>query len=158
MFDLLDIARYFDPIDRVEGAISTFLRADWSGAMRRNGTFGLLAEFTSCLTAHNSPTLRVSRQSSWRGIDVERLLARYGIKVWDRGASGEELYFCVKRRQVKWAEYVLLRAGVPLTSLPAEPRNNAWAARYSANPGPPPQYKRIPFSRHTQKRRFFDLF
>jgi CheY-like chemotaxis protein len=36
-FDFLDIARYFDPIDRIEGAISAFIRADWSGAMRRRG-------------------------------------------------------------------------------------------------------------------------
>lgn len=126
-FDFLDIARYFDPIDRIEGAISAFIRADWSGAMRRRGAVGLLVEFVACLTAHNSPTIRVSRESRWRGIDVERLLARHGIKVWDRGASGTELYFCVKRRQVKWAEYVLLRAGVPLTSALKESRNSEWA-------------------------------
>lgn len=130
-FDPLDIARYFDPIDRIEGAISAFIRADWSGAMRRHGAVGLLVEFVACLTAHNAPTIRVSRQSTWRGVDVERLLNRYGVKVWDRGASGTELYFCVKRRQVKWAEYVLLRAGVPVTSLPAEPRNSEWAARHA---------------------------
>lgn len=155
MFDLLDIARYFDPIDRFEGAISTFLNADWAGAIRRQGPAGLLTEFTACLTSHNAPTIRVSRQSSWRGIDIERLLTRYGIRVWDRGASGAELYFCVKRRQVKWAEYVLLRAGVPVTSVPAEPRNSQWAAPYS---GPPPQNRQRLASQHTQKRSFFDLF
>lgn len=151
MFDLLDIARYFDPIDRFEGAISTFLNADWSGAMRRQGPAGLLTEFMACLTSHNAPTIRISRKTSPPGIDIERLLNRYGVKVWDRGASGAELYFCVKRRQVKWAEYVLLRAGIPVTSSPAEPRNSEWAAQYS---DPPPQNRKRLASKHPQKRAF----
>lgn len=155
MFDLLDIARYFDPIDRFEGAISTFLNADWSGAMRRQGPAGLLTEFMACLTSHNAPTIRISRKTSPPGIDIERLLNRYGVKVWDRGASGAELYFCVKRRQVKWAEYVLLRAGIPVTSSPAEPRNSEWAAQYS---DPPPQNRKRLASKHPQKRAFFDFF
>lgn len=129
--DILDIARYFDPIDRIEGAISTFINADWKRAWKKSGPLGIASEILACLTAHNSPTIRVSRESSWRGVDVERLLAHYGIRVWDRGASGEELYFCVKRRQVKWAEYVLNRAGVVLTSKAYEPRNAEWAEQHN---------------------------
>lgn len=131
--DFLDIFRYFDPIDRIEGAISTFLNADWAKAFQRKGPAGVASEFAACITAYNAPTIRISRHCSWRGLDIERLLFRYGVKVWDRGASGEEFYFCVKRRQVKWAEYVLLRAGIPVTSSLRESRNTEWAARHPAN-------------------------
>ena len=140
--DLLDLPAYFDPIDRLEGAVSTFLNADWDGAYRRNGVSGLLSEFLACVTSYNAPTITVSRHSHWRGIDVERLLRRHGVKVWDRGIAGDDLYFCVKRRQVKWAEYLLLRAGVPVTSALNEPRNRAYTERYPPGSEPPSRNRR----------------
>ena len=48
------------------------------------------AEFVACLTANNAPKILVSRYSSWRGIDIERLLNRHGIKIWDRGLAGDQ--------------------------------------------------------------------
>ena len=135
--DLLDIPAYFDPINRIEGVISTFLNADWEGAYRRHGAEGLLRELVACFTSHNAPTIRISRYSSWRGIDVERLLRRHGVKVWDRGLAGDDLYFCVKRRQVKWAEYLLLRARVPVTSVLVDPRNREYGQRYAPGSEPP---------------------
>jgi hypothetical protein len=135
--DLLDIPEYFDPINRIEGAVSTFLNADWLGAYQRNGITGVISEFVACVTSRNAPTIRVSRHSHWRGIDIERLLARHGVKVWDRGLAGHNLYFCVKRRQVRWAEYLLLRAGVPVTSVLVEPRNYGYAERYPPGSEPP---------------------
>ena len=135
--DLLDIPAYFDPIDRIEGAVSTFLNADWLGAYHTNGITGMILEFVACVTSDNAPTIRVSRFSHWRGIDIERLLARHGVKVWDRGLAGHNLYFCVKRRQVRWAEYLLLRAGVPVTSVLTEPRNYDYAERYPPGSEPP---------------------
>lgn len=128
--DWLNALTSFDPINRAEGVVSTFLNADWGGAYERGGLFGLLDEFLACVTSRNAPTIRVSRRSHWRGIDIERMLRRHGVKIWDRGVSGDELYFCVKLRQVKWAEYVLLRAGVPVTCALTEPRNSAWAERH----------------------------
>lgn len=139
--DLLDIPQYFDPINRIEGAISTFINADWAGAYRRAGVAGLIGEFFASVTSSNAPTIRVARRSSWSGIAIERLLLRHGVKVWDRGLAGDELYFCVKRRQVKWAEYLLLRAGVPVTSALVEPRNRRYAARYA--PGSEPTRRRL---------------
>ncbi|HLF26135.1 MAG TPA: hypothetical protein VJG32_07355 [Anaerolineae bacterium] len=135
--DLLDLPAYFDPIDRIEGVVSTFLNADWAGAYRRDGVVGVILEFFACLTSHNAPTIRVSRYSHWRGIDIERLLKRHGVKVWDRGLAGDDLYFCVKRRQVRWAEYLLLRAGVPVTSALTEPRNLEYTERYPPGSEPP---------------------
>jgi hypothetical protein len=133
---LADLPGYFDPIDRIEGAISTFLNADWRGAWERHGVLGIIGEFISSFVSHNAPTIKVSRYSRWRGIDIERLLKRNGVKVWDRGLAGDELYFCVKLRQVKWAEYILLRAGVPVTSSLCEPRNSGWTMRYPGGSEP----------------------
>ncbi len=140
--NLFDLPAYFDLIDRIEGVASTFLNADWAGAHRRNGVAGILSEFVACLTAYNAPTIRVSRHSPWRGIDIERLLRRHGVRVWDRGIAGEDLYFCVKRRQVRWAEYLLLRAGVPVTSALNEARNRQYAQHYPPSSEPPRRARR----------------
>jgi hypothetical protein len=133
----LDLPAYFDPIDRIEGVISTFRNADWQDAYKKNGIDGLVEEFIACLTLANAPTIRVSRYSSWRGIDVEMLLKRHGVKIWDRGIIGDDLYFCVKLRQARWAEYLLLRAGVPVTSVLNEPRNVEWTEDYAPGSEPP---------------------
>ncbi|MBM3127588.1 MAG: hypothetical protein FJ009_03025 [Chloroflexi bacterium] len=135
--DLLDLPAYFDPINRIEGMISTFRNADWHNAYAQRGVAGLVDEFFACVFSSNAPTIRVARGSPWRGIDIERLLARHGVKVWDRGIAGDDLYFCVKRRQLKWAEYLLLRAGVPVTSALSEPRNAHWAEKYPPGSEPP---------------------
>jgi hypothetical protein len=135
--DPLDIVASFDPIDRIEGAVSTFLNADWIGAFERHGVAGVITEFVACVTSYNAPTIRVSRRSHWSGRDIERLLKRYGVRIWDRGLAGPDLSFCVKRRQVRWAEYLLLRAGVPVTSILNEPRNLSYASRYEPGSLPP---------------------
>jgi hypothetical protein len=155
LVDLLDLPAYFDPIDRIEGLISTFLNADWARA-RKGGPLGILKELLSCAVSYNAPTVYVSRYSIWRGIDIERLLRRHGVKVWDRGIAGEDLYFCVKRRQVRWAEYLLLRAGVPVMSALKEPRNRQWTARYQPGSEPPsghPSHRRRPHGRPRSQRR-----
>jgi hypothetical protein len=135
--NLLDVPAYFDLINRFEGVISTFLNADWQGAYQRDGASGVLVEFASCLTLSNAPKIRVYRYTHWRGIDVERLLRRHGVKIWDRGIAGDDLYFCVKQRQAKWAEYLLLRAGVPVTSALIDPRNRHYAEKYAPGSEPP---------------------
>jgi len=127
--DLVGMLAYLDLIDRVEGVVSTFLNADWRGAYKRRGVFGLGAELVACVSSHNSPMIFMRRNQGWSGIAAEHLLARNGINIWDRGLAGDQLYFCVKRRQVNWAEYVLLRAGVPITNRHGDPRNAEWARR-----------------------------
>jgi hypothetical protein len=123
-----DVPMFFDPIDRIEGVLLTFYYANWKKA-RKGGPLGILFEFLSAVVGYSAPTILIGRGSSWRGIDVERLLKRHGIKIWDRGiASQSALYFCVKRRQVGWAEYLLARAGVPLLS-----QHDPNARRYGAN-------------------------
>jgi len=63
------------------------------------------------------------QQPDWRGIDVERLLLRHGVRMWDRDFDRYHLYFRVKKEQERWAEYVMMRAGVPLTGALIDPRH-----------------------------------
>ena len=132
-----DVLDKLDLIDRIEGVISTFLNADWFGAYSRNGPYGIISEFLDCLTAQNAPLIRVSRESILSGVKIEKLLKRHGVKVWNRGVTGDTLYFRVKLRQVEWAEYLLLRAGVPVTSALVEPRNRDYTQGYPAGSEPP---------------------
>jgi hypothetical protein len=76
--------------------------------------------------------------SGFYGYRVELLLRQYGIRVWGREMTDrEEMAVLVKRRQAVWAEYVLCRAGVPLTSALIDPRNARYVERYL--PGTMPQ-------------------
>jgi hypothetical protein len=135
--NLSDLPAQLDWIDRIEGIVSTFINADWAGARRRAGALGVVNEFIDCLTFANAPTVFVSRDCSWSGLEIERLLRRHGVKVWNRGIMGNELYFCIKRRQARWAEYLLLRAGVPITSALVDPRNRNYTEGYAPRSEPP---------------------
>lgn len=134
---LSDLPAQLDLIDRIEGIVSTFMNADWAGARKRDGIVGVINECIDCLTFANAPTVLVSRDSSWSGLEIERLLRRHGVKVWNRGVLGDSLYFCIKRRQARWAEYLLLRAGVPVTSAPVDPRNRDYTAGFAPRSEPP---------------------
>ena len=140
-----NIASNIDLIDRVEGVISTWRRADWKRAKRR-GVTGTIRESVASLTGYNAPLMRVSHYNvttSWSGIKIERLLKRHGIRIWDRGVSDDDLYFRVERRQQRWSEYILLRAGVPVSEV-RDSRNIKWCEKFP--PGDEP-------AKHRQSRR-----
>lgn len=70
-------------------------------------------------SAFNGPMHRFSfsNQTGHSGVSVEKLLRKYGIRLWGRRLEGEgELSFLVKVKQAEWAEYVLCSAGVPLST------------------------------------------
>lgn len=70
----------------------------------------------------------IRRAGCFTGYQVEQLLTRHGVRIWGRGftpgAQGT-LYFSVKVRQSNWAEYVMMRCGIPLVSKTLNPRNEA---------------------------------
>jgi hypothetical protein len=86
------------------------------------------------ITWHNIP--------AWH---IEQLLRRYHITLYGRSLRIErhgniETWIrtaYVNHKQAAWAEYILLRAGVALTSPTIDPRNAARAARHTA---PPPSW------------------
>lgn len=79
------------------------------------------------------------RQNEFSGIEVEHLLRKYGIRVWGREVTdAEEISFLVKRKQAIWAEYILCRAGVPLTCQLLDPRNAQYQQRHAPKTMPTP--------------------
>jgi len=79
----------------------------------------------------------VPRNCGWSGIEMERLLERHGVKVWDRGFTRDCLTFRVRRRQANWAEYLLRRRGIPVLSQPFNPLNDEYARRHAPGSEPP---------------------
>lgn len=69
----------------------------------------------------------VSTQGDFTGMEVELMLRQYGVRIWGREFDqADEFAFLVKRGQAVWAEYILCRAGVPLTSPLLDARNAAY--------------------------------
>lgn len=84
-----------------------------------------------------------STATGFTGVDVERLLRQYGIRIWGRAISTEEeLAFFVKVKQAIWAEYLLCRAGVPLTSQLLDPRNAHYRQSHALGSMPTPWSER----------------
>lgn len=63
--------------------------------------------------------------------EVEDLLARYGVAVFGRTHDANHMYFKVKKRQARWAEYLMLHAGVELTTPTVDARNPGYAASHA---------------------------
>lgn len=77
------------------------------------------------------------------GYEIEKMLRRYGIRIWGREMDGsEERAFLVKRSQAVWAEYLLCRAGVPLTCALIDPRNTEYREHH------PPRSMPTPWTKH----------
>jgi len=101
-----------------------------------DGTVGQLAHGPMHRFTYSSAT-------GFRGVDVEMLLRQYGVRVWGREVIGdEELALLVKQRQAIWAEYILCRAGVPLTSSLLDPRNEQYRLRHVPGAMPTPWTER----------------
>lgn len=142
MANPLELLSYLDAVNRIEGVISTFLNADWDGAVRRDGVPGLFGELGACITGQNSWIIYVPCDSGWRGIEIERLLRRHGVTIWDRGFTRHCITFRVKRRQANWAEYLLWRRGIPVCSRPFNPRNRIYGQWHAPGSEPPSGGKR----------------
>jgi len=50
----------------------------------------------------------------WDAFSLESLLNKHGINTWGGQITGGEFFFSVKLDQAQWAEYLLLKNGVPL--------------------------------------------
>jgi hypothetical protein len=142
MADPLELLAHLNVIDRIEGFVSGFLNADWQGAYRRNGADGLIGEFAASLTGRNAWQFYVPRDCGWSGIEMERLLRRHGVKIWDRDFTRDCLTFRVKRRQANWAEYLLRRRGIPVVSRSFNPLNDEYARRHAPGSEPPTRRQR----------------
>lgn len=84
-----------------------------------------------------------STATGFTGVEIEMLLRQYGIRIWGREIiEQKELAFLVKERQAVWAEYILCRAGVPLTSKLLDPRNEQYRQQHAPGSMPTPWSER----------------
>jgi hypothetical protein len=142
MADPLEFLAHLDVISRIEGFVSGFLNADWHGAWRRAGLVGLAGQFAASASGRNAWRFHVPRNCGWSGIEMERLLRRHGVMIWDRGFTPDCLTFCVKLRQANWAEYLLRRRGIPVVSRPFNSLNGEYARRHAPGSEPPTRGRR----------------
>lgn len=91
-----------------------FWYADWRGAWQRGGVIGVLGEALQAASGATSEPFFVPCASTWQIDEIRALLLRHGVKLWGVGYWHKELFFRVKGRQAHWAQYVMLRADVPL--------------------------------------------
>ena len=79
--------------------------------------------------------LRITRGngSSQTGGDMERRLKEVGVEVCGRRVRNDEFICYVRTRQARWAEQVLLRAGIEFSPKYRwfDPRTPKWAGRHA---------------------------
>jgi hypothetical protein len=108
---------FFDPTNLLilpATIIGAIRHADWRGAREREGVPGVADEMVHAALGTNTMAFFIPTSSHWQIQDVQALLLRHGVKLWGVGYWNGEMYFRVKKRQSHWAQYVMLRAGVPL--------------------------------------------
>ena len=54
--------------------------------------------------------ITLPRTGQMSGRDAEKLLKRRGVAVWGGRTTSDKFVFYVKRRQARWAEYILKQA------------------------------------------------
>lgn len=94
--------------------LGNFRYGNYKGAYEQSGVPGVALELTQSALGVNTQPFFISTDSEWQIQDIQALLMRYGIKLWGVAYWNGQLHFSVKKRQAHWAQYVMLRAGVPL--------------------------------------------
>lgn len=124
MKGLLELLSSFHWLSLPETVIDTLWYADWKGAYETGGAAGLLSEALNSLVGYNTWTFFVPVSSASTGGDIKRLLAQHGVEMWGYGFAHGELFFRVRKNKAAWAQYVLLKHGVPLQHrlIGSEPR------------------------------------
>jgi len=74
---------------------------------------------------------RVDKGGSHRMSEAIEILKGYGVDSFWFGFDSQNMYFRVKNRQARWAEYVLLHAGVELLNPAFDQRNAGYAASHA---------------------------
>ncbi len=79
---------------------------------------------------HQFAIPRADKEGVFTLNEVDTLLNHYGIPIYGRTHDADHMYFRVKKRQARWAEYLLLHAGVDLHSPTVDGRNPGYAAAH----------------------------
>lgn len=82
--------------------------------------------------------------------EAEAILRTYGVEVYRRTHDSQNMYFNVKKRQARWAEYLLLHAGAELRNPTFDDRNPGYVATHA------PGWMPVPWSHKQQKDKIDD--
>lgn len=124
---------WLDVIDFIlDDLFFTFYHADWRGAWARRGVLGIIAELAACIGQVNTARIWIRRDRA--PIQAERTLKRYGIKIGGRMIRGWDASFRVKRRQERWALYLLKRGGFMVTEHPGRIKAEVSPAAFGSMP------------------------
>ena len=90
-------------------------------------------------TGHRFKVMYEDRGGEHSRADIQKILAKYCIPTYSQGFDADHMYFRVKNRQAKWADYILRRAGVEIVGEPLGtdpgpgPLPKAWADKPKRN-------------------------
>jgi hypothetical protein len=108
---------------------------------------GPLSGMIGSLLGLDSWTFYVPFGGSWTGAEVEALLGEHGVRIRRKNVVNDDIFFNVKLSQAEWAEYVMLRAGVPLKYGLYSERNKQRFAERSDGPPDASYRKTSPLSK-----------
>ncbi len=114
MRSLVQLMAYFDWLVLPRTILQSFGEADWRHASEHGAT-GIAGEAASSLLGTNSFPFFVPLDSGWSLPQIQAVLGTKGIRPFGGGMANNEMFFRVGKRQAAWAQYLMLRAGVPLT-------------------------------------------
>ncbi len=134
---LLDLSDALDLLVRIETFVGRFVFGDWKNALTNAGPAGAALEAGKALLGSNAWNIHVSREHGWSGGELVRFLHRYGIRTWGHRITDKHLILTVERRQARWAEYLLLRRGIPIDSAIFDARNLGYAQQHAPGDQPP---------------------
>lgn len=105
----------WDMIDNLLGPLNYFDRIE-----------GLLRGLLYRDSGHRITVKYADRGGHHSCQEIEKILKKYHIPVYGRLHDANHLSFLVKRRQARWAEYLLLQAGVAVVGEPVDKRNQGY--------------------------------
>ncbi len=118
-----------NPVSRVLGGLSAIRHINYRRAARQ-GPAALAVEMAASAVGANAVQFGIPIHGKYHVDEVRRLLKRYGAPTFTLLHDHRNFYFSVKRSQARWAEYVMLQAGVELVNPPIDPRNAAYPNRH----------------------------
>ncbi len=138
MQGVIDAIAHLDPVDWLDRRLGVWLHRPWGRVLQRYGLLGLLRELLRTATGGSSWRFYIPRQEGMSGWEIEKMLKEYGVAIWGRGFDADSIYFSVKREQVNWAEYLLKRRGIAVTTMPYNPLNDLYPQRHPSGSMPTP--------------------
>lgn len=132
-----DVVGRLNFIDRLEGLVMALRHGNYQEAAK-GGLLGYAGEAASSLAGANTFRFALLRSGNHSLNDVEALLKGYGVPIFGRTHDATCMYFSVKKRQARWAEYVMLQAGVELNNATFDRRNPGYVGTHGPGWMPAP--------------------